>query len=110
LIAAFVLTLVGLGLGFIGFYFLFYNLPNQVILGYSMGYEILFTITAIILILAYITPLKGTWKFIGISLQDKTEEQKISLIKKKLNYPKWQLTGISGVTFISTLFFFWKLV
>lgn len=110
LIASFILTLTGLGLGLVGFYFLFNNLPSLVILGYSIGYEILFIVTAIILILAYLTPLKGTWKFIDISLQDKTEEQKISLIKKQLNYPRWQLTGVLGVTFIATLFFIWKIV
>jgi hypothetical protein len=109
LIAAFLLTLVGLGLGFVGFYFLFYNLSNVVILGY-VSYEILFIITVVILILAYLTPLKGTWEFISISLQNKTVNQKISLMKKQLNYPKWQLTGVLGVTFISTLFFVWKIV
>lgn len=110
LIAAFLLTLVGLGFGFVGFYYLFDNLPNVVILGYSVSYEILFIITVVILILAYLTPLKGTWKFISISLQNKTVNQKISFMKKQLNYPKWQLTGVLGVTFISTLFFVWKIV
>jgi 4-hydroxybenzoate polyprenyltransferase len=110
LIVAFLLTIVGLGLGFVVFYFLFYNLPNVVILGYSVSYEILFIITVVILILAYLTPLKGNWKFISISLQNKTVNQKISLMKKQLNYPKWQLTGVLGVTFISTLFLVWKLV
>lgn len=110
LIASFIITLVGLGLGLLGFYFLFNNLPSLVILGYSLSYEILFTVTAVILILAYLLPLKGTWKFIDISLQNNSEEHKISLIKKQLNYPKWQLTGILGVTFISTLFFVWKIV
>jgi len=110
LIAAFILTLAGLGLGFVGFYFIFNNLPNLVVFGFSLGFEILFIFTVLILIFAYLFPLKGTWKFIDISLQNKTPEQKISLIKKQLNYPRWQLTGILGVTFISTIFFVWKIV
>ena len=111
LMAAFILTIVGLGLGIVGFYFLYYNnLQNLVVFGYSIGFEILFVFTILILFIAYYIPLKGTWKFIDISLQNKTIEHKISQIKKQLNYPRWQLTGILGVTFISTLFFIWKIV
>jgi len=109
LIAAFVITLVGLGLGLVGFYYLFNGLRSLEIFGFFVGYEILFVITAIILFLAYLKPLKGTWKFIDISMQDKTEEEKISFIKKQLNYPRWQLTGVLGVTLIATIFFVWKI-
>lgn len=107
---ALVLTLVGLGLGFIGFYVLFNDLPSLVIFGYSVSFTLLFIITVITLILAYYTPLKGMWDFIKISLNNETIEQKIILIKNRLNYPKWQFTGIMGVTIVSTLFFVWKIV
>lgn len=109
LIASFVITLIGLGLGLVGFYYLFNSLPRLDIFGFYIGFEILFVITTIILLLAYFIPLKGTWKFIDISLQNKTEEEKISLIKKQLNYPRWQLTGVLGVTLIATIFFVWKI-
>ncbi len=110
LIASLVITLIGIALGIIGFYILYTDLPNLVIFGSSVSFEALFVVTVIILALAYYIPLKGTWKFIKISLQNKTAEQKISLIKKQLNYPVWQLTGVLGVTFIATLFFIWKIV
>ena len=83
---------------------------TSLIFGSSVSFEALFVVAVIILALAYYIPLKGTWKFIKISLQNKTAEQKISLIKKQLNYPVWQLTGVLGVTFIATLFFVWKIV
>ena len=110
LIASFVLTLIGIGLGIIGFYFLFSGLPNLIIFGTTMSFELLFSATVIIILLAYYLPLKGTWKFIKISLQNNTTEHKIASIKKQLNYPIWQFTGILGVTFISTLFFIWKII
>jgi hypothetical protein len=110
LIASLVITLIGIALGIIGFYILYTDLPNLVIFGSSVSFEALFVVTVVILALAYYIPLKGTWKFIKISLQNKTAEQKISLIKKQLNYPVWQLTGVLGVTFIATLFFIWKIV
>ena len=107
--AALVLTVVGLGLGFIGFFLLYNDLSNIVILGQLIGYEILFIITIIILLLAFHTPLKGTWDLIKISLKYETVEEKISVIKKQLNYPLWQFTGVIGVTIIATLFFLWKI-
>ena len=110
LIASLVITLIGIALGIIGFYILYTDLPNLAIFGSSVSFEALFVVTVVILALAYYIPLKGTWKFIKISLQNKTAEQKISLIKKQLNYPVWQLTGVLGVTFIATLFFIWKIV
>jgi 4-hydroxybenzoate polyprenyltransferase len=110
LIASLVITLIGIALGIIRFYILYADLPNLVIFGSSVSFEALFVVTVVILALAYYIPLKGTWKFIKITLQNKTAEQKISLIKKQLNYPVWQLTGVLGVTFIATLFFIWKIV
>lgn len=110
LIAALVLTLAGLSLGFIGFYILFNDLPAIVIFGFTVSYEVLFIVTVLILIIAYHTPLKGTWDLIKISRNYDTAEQKIALIKKRLNYPRWQLTIVLGVTAISTLFFIWKIV
>jgi 4-hydroxybenzoate polyprenyltransferase len=110
LIASFIITLVGLGLGLVGFYYLFIGLRSLEIFSFFVGYEILFVITTIILFFTYLKPLKGTWKFIDLSMQDKTEEEKISFIKKQLNYPRWQLTGVLGVTLIATIFFVWKIV
>ena len=52
----------------------------------------------------------NTWKFIKVSLRDLTEDHKILYIKKHLNYPIWQLSGILGITFITSLFFIWKIV
>jgi len=101
--------IIGIIFGFVGFYFLYSGLPNLIIFGSVVGFEILFAITIIVLIFAYYLPLKGTWKFIKISLQNITIEQKISSIKKQLNYPIWQFTGILGVTFIVTLYFIWKI-
>jgi len=89
---------------------LFSDLPNLVIFGSVVSFELLFVATVIILLLTYYLPLKGIWKFIKISLLEKTLEHKIMLIKKQLNYPIWQLTGVLGVTFIATLFFIWKIV
>ena len=110
LIASLIITIIGIVLGLVGFYILFSDLPNLVIFGSVVSFELLFATTVIILFLTYYLPLKGTLKFIKISLQGKTLEHKIMLIKKQLNYPIWQLTGILGVTFISTLFFIWKIV
>ena len=110
LIASLFIALIGIVLSFVGFYILFSDLPNLVIFGSVVSFELLFAATVIILLLTYYLPLKGTLKFIKISLQEKTLEHKIMLIKKQLNYPLWQLTGILGVTLIATLFFIWKIV
>jgi len=110
LIASLFITLIGIVIGFVGFYFLFSDLPNLIIFGSVVSFELLFATTVIILLLTYYLPLKGIWKFIKISLLEKTLEHKIMLIKKQLNYPIWQLTGVLGVTFIATLFFIWKIV
>jgi 4-hydroxybenzoate polyprenyltransferase len=109
LIASFIITLVGLGFGLVGFYYLFNGLRSLEILGFYIGFEVLFIITVIVLSYAFLKPLKGIWKFIDISLQDKTEYEKISFIKKHLNYPRWQLSGVLGVTLIATIFFVWKI-
>ena len=109
LIASLMIAIIGIIFGIVGFYFLYSGLPNLVIFGSVVGFEILFAITIIVLIFAYYLPLKGTCKFIKISLQNTTIEQKISSIKKQLNYPIWQFTGILGVTFIVTLYFIWKI-
>lgn len=110
LTTALVLSLVGLALGFIGFYILFNDLPSLVVFGYSLSFELLFIITVIILLLAYYTPLKGMRDLIKISLNNETIEQKMILIKNRLNHARWQFSGVTGVTIVSTLFFAWKIV
>jgi len=109
LVASLVIAIIGILFGIVGFYFLYAGLPNLTIFGTVVGFEILFGITIMILLLGYYFPLRGTWKFIKISLQKISTEEKISSIKKQLNYPKWQLTGILGITFVTTLFFIWKI-
>lgn len=110
LIASLIITFIGIGLGIIGFYFLYSGLPNVVIFGATVTFQFLFVATLFIIMLTYYLPLRGTWKFLKLSLKNVSIEEKITLIKKQLNYPIWQLTGILGVTFISTLFFIWKIV
>ena len=110
LIATLIITFIGIALGIIGFYFLYSSLPNLVIFGITITFQFLFIVTLFIIFLTYYFPLKGTWKFLKLSLKDISIEDKITLIRKQLNYPIWQLTGILGVTFISTLFFIWKIV
>ena len=110
LTTALVLSLVGLALGFIGFYILFNDLPSLVVFGYSLSFELLFIITVITLLLAYYTPLKGMRDLIKISLNNEIIEQKMILIKNRFNHPRWQISGVMGVTIVSALFFAWKIV
>ena len=110
LIASLIISLMGIIFGIVGFYFLYSDLSNLIIFGSMVGFEVLFAITIVFLIIAYYLPLKGTWKFIKVSLRDLTEDHKILHIKKHLNYPIWQLSGILGITFITSLFFIWKIV
>jgi len=109
LIASLVIAVIGIIFGIVGFYYLYSGLPNVIIFGTVVGFEILFGITILILVLGYYLPLTGTLKFIKISFQKISTEQKINSIKKQLNYPKWQFTGILGITFVTTLFFIWKI-
>ncbi len=110
LIAAFILTSMGLCLAFIGFYLLYNNLSPLVVMGYPLSHEILFAITVLLLIISYHTPLKGTWHLIKISLTNESIEKKIMMIKNRLNYTRWQFAPVLGATFISTLYFIWKIM
>jgi 4-hydroxybenzoate polyprenyltransferase len=110
LIASLIIALIGIIFGIIGFYYLYMDLPNLIIFGNVVGFEFLLIISIIILIFTYYVPLIGTWRFIKISKQNITNVDKILFIKKNLNYPIWQFTGIFGVTFIATLFFIWKII
>ena len=110
LIASLIIAFIGIALGIIGFYFLYSSLPNLEIFGIIITFQFLFIVTLFVIIITYYFPLKGIWKFLKLSLRDISIEDKITLIRKQLNYPIWQLTGILGVTFISTLFFIWKIV
>jgi hypothetical protein len=101
--------MAGIIFGIIGFYMLFSDLNGLIIYKTLIGFEVLFAITIIITIFAYYLPLKGIWKFIKISLDESNEEKIIINIKKRLNYPLWQLTGILGITLITSLFFIWKI-
>ena len=107
--ASLVLTITGIILGFVGFYILFRNLSSLTIIGITIGFEVLFAVTLIVLLIAYYIPLKGTYRFILMSLKHISNEEKIKIIRNQLNYPRWQLTGILGITFVTTLFFIWKI-
>lgn len=107
--ASLVTTLTGVVLVTIGFYIIYSNLPDLVIHGTPVSFKMLFIVTVIILVVAYYVPVKGTWKFIKISLADSPEEHKIALIRQQLNYPVWQLTGVLGGTSIAALYFLWKI-
>jgi 4-hydroxybenzoate polyprenyltransferase len=105
LTASLIISLIGLFLGFIGFYILFNDLPSLTILSYTLSFELLYTITVITLIISYYTPVKGIWDLIMISSGRETIEQKMNMIKNRLNYPRWQASGIFGLMVISIIFF-----
>jgi len=105
---ALLLSIIGLGLSFFGFYMLFSELSTLITFGYLLSLNIIFTFVTIILVMAYYMPLKGTWDLIKISLVDETIEQKMMMIKKRLNHPFWQLSGVIGVILISIIFFYIK--
>jgi hypothetical protein len=105
LTASLVLSIIGLFLGFFGFFILFNDLVALELLGYTFSFEILYTITVITLIAAYYTPLKGIWDLIMISSNKDTIEEIMERIKTRLNYPRWQASGIFGLSIISVIIF-----
>lgn len=106
---AFFLSMIGLTFGFFGFYFLFLDLSTLINFGYFLSFQFVFFIVAVILVLAYYMPLKGTWDLVKISLYDETIEQKMLMIKNRLNHPIWQFSGVLGVIIISVIFFLLKI-
>jgi 4-hydroxybenzoate polyprenyltransferase len=102
---ALILSLTGLFLGFIGFYILFMDLPSLSIFGYNLSFGFLYTITVITLLVAYYTPINGIRDLIKISSNGDTIETKMTWIKKRINYPRWQASGIIGFTVVSFIFF-----
>lgn len=105
LTASLIISIIGLFLGFFGFFILFNDLASLELFGIYFSFEFLYAITIITLILAYLTPIKGTWDLIMISSGGETIEEKMNKIKKRLNYPKWQATGIFGLTIVSAIIF-----
>ena len=109
LIAALVVTLVGLGLGAVGFYIFYSTLPDIEILGVTVGFRALFVFTVVAFAAGYSPPLIGTWRFIKMSREEASPERTVARIKKQLNYPRWQMTGVVSVTVATTVYFIWKL-
>jgi 4-hydroxybenzoate polyprenyltransferase len=105
---ALLLSIIGLALSFSGFYLLFNELSTLITFSFLLSLNIIFTIVTVILVMAYYIPLKGTWDLIKISLIDETIEEKMMMIKKRLNHPVWQLSGVVGVILISIIFFYIK--
>ena len=105
LTASLIISLFGFFLGLVGFYILFNDLPSLTILGYTISFEILYLITIITLILSYYTPIKGIWDLIMISSGRESIEQRMTMIKNRLNYPRWQASGLFGLMIISLIFF-----
>ena len=105
LTASLVISLFGLFLGGIGFYILFNDLPTLTLLGYTLSFELLYLITILTLICAYYTPIKGIWDLIMISSGRETIEERMMRIKTRLNYPRWQASGILGITIVSAVIF-----
>ncbi len=105
LVASLVISVTGLVLGFIGFYILFKDLPHLNILGYNISFEILYVFTAITLVVSYYIPIKGITDLILISYGKSSIEEKMSMIKKRLNYPRWQASGLLGLMIVSAVFF-----
>lgn len=80
----------------------------MVSIGYSFNLWIVLFIPIIVLILGYFTPINGLWDLIKISLTEDSIKQKMMRIKMRLNYPKWQISGIIGLAIVSTLYFSMK--
>ena len=105
LIISLIISLIGLALGFIGFYILFSDLSSLNILGYKLSFEGLYTITVITLVISYYIPLRGIMDLIMISYGRESIEQKMIMIKNRLNYPRWQASGLFGIMIISLIIF-----
>jgi len=105
LTAAMILSIFGLALGFIGFYILYLDLQPLVLLGIPVSLNLLYMITVITLVASYYTPVKGIRDLIKISSNGETIEQKMNHIKQRLNYPRWQASGILGLALVSAIFF-----
>jgi len=93
LILSLVLSVIGLAISFMSMIILFADR------------EILAFISILILFIAYSFPLKGTWKLIKISIGKEELMEKISRIKKMLNYAAWQMAGVIGLFIISFIIF-----
>lgn len=102
---ALVLVIGGLCISIIGFYLLFSGLTPLAILGYSFNIEIILAFTVLILILTYSVPFRGLRDLIKISSTNANIKQTMNRIKSRLNYPKWQASGIMGLAILSILFF-----
>lgn len=109
LIAAFVVTFVGLTLGAVGFYIFYRTLPDIEILGVTLGFRALYVFTVVAFVAGYSPPLIGTWRFIKMSRQESSPQRTVARIKKELNYARWQVTGVVSVTVATTVYFIWKL-
>lgn len=102
---ALVLVIGGLGISIIGFYMLFSGLTPFILLGYSYNVEVVLAFTILILALTYSVPLRGLRDLIKISLTESDIKLTMDRIKSRLNYPKWQISGIMGLTILSALYF-----
>lgn len=91
LIIALILSIVGLFFSFIGIW-TFFN-------------EYLALIASLILIFAYSFPVRGIWKLIKIAIERAEIVEKIAKMRKMLNYPLWQMSGIMSLLIISVIVF-----
>ncbi|MCD6384059.1 MAG: UbiA family prenyltransferase [Thermoplasmata archaeon] len=64
------------------------------------GAEIaLFLLSALIVVLGYLVPLRGMGDLYRISMKSLSLEEKIAKVKKRLSYPRWQASGLYSLLF-----------
>ena len=107
--AALWVTLLGLTIGAVGLFMELRTLPDLAIGTLSTSYRSLLLVSLAILAAAYWLPLRGTWSFIEMSRLSPSDEDRIAQLKERLDYPRWQLTGVLGVTLVATLTFAWRI-
>ena len=66
--------------------------------------------TGTFLTIGYYIPVKGLLDIHSLSRSKRPINPKMNAIKKRLNYPKWQASGIMGILGVSILFFGVKLM
>jgi 4-hydroxybenzoate polyprenyltransferase len=102
---AFTLAFLGLCIYFIGLYLLFSLIPGFSLFGYTLSLELVFALVTVSLALGYFVPMRGLRDLIKISLSTQEIEQKMTLINKRLNYPRWQFCGLLGSMIVALLYF-----
>ena len=99
------LAVIGLFIYLISIYFTFSNISNISILSYTLSFELVFSISSILIVIGYLVPLRGVFHLIKISLSTSDISEKIDRIKKRLNYPLWHFTGVFSSTIVFLLIF-----